>query len=835
MAQLPPPSHRKEFEIAIICALRKERDAVEALLDEEYEINGLSYGKAIGDHNAYTTGRIGNHYVVLVYMPGMGKASSAAVASTIRTSFEGIKVGIVVGICGGAPRTADGTEILLGDVIIGETVIQIDFGRQYPNKFTRKDALEDNLGRANPEIRSFLGRLSGQLVCRRLRDKTTSYSTELCKKDGFQQFTYPGAENDELYPPFYRHKHQTLNSCVICSKCQNQGDEVCEAALNSSCKELCCDKSQLLLRQRIQRAKGLEPDGSIFTDAAVVEDARKPLIHFGRIASGDGIMKSGKHRDEIAAREKVIAFEMEGAGAWDYLPTVVIKSVCDYADSHKNKAWQEYAAANAAACTKAFLEEWRSTVRLPEPRVPQNRSAAELLRQNGFDLEDICLDKVKALLWAAERGHDEVVQMLLENGANITAMDKDGNTALHKAAFNGHEVVVQLLLNKGSHINARNQEGGTALFGAAANGNEAVVQLLLNNGADATAKSRSGFTVLHIAAMTGHDAVVQLLIENGADFTTKGTHGMTALLFATKNGHEAVVRLLLEKGADVTSTGPHGMTALLFATKNGHEAMVRLLLEKGADATSTWMYGRMTALHLAAKRGHLAVMDVLLEKGADIDAQIADGETALHWAARNGRSEVVYLLLEKGADVAVRDKDGWTGLHHAADNGHFMVVAQLLEKGADAIAKDNDGCTALDLATKNGHDAVVPILEMAKSPGKLVTRNEPLKQIFTEHNGSSSIGAMSSSPKYGTELKRAPYKEKAAADRERFEGQKAVSKPGFPLQMPSFTLVTQLAGPTLPDRNGFEIEIYKGTLPEGWVAYKRISPQKQYSASMEKW
>jgi nucleoside phosphorylase len=56
----------------------------------------------------------------------------------------------------------------------------------------------------------------------------------------------------------------------------------------------------------------------------------------------------------------VIAFEMESAGAWDYLPTIVIKSVCDYADSHKNKEWQEYAAATAAACTKAFLEERRS-------------------------------------------------------------------------------------------------------------------------------------------------------------------------------------------------------------------------------------------------------------------------------------------------------------------------------------------------------------------------------------------------------------------------------------------------------------------------------------------
>jgi nucleoside phosphorylase len=52
------------------------------------------------------------------------------------------------------------------------------------------------------------------------------------------------------------------------------------------------------------------------------------VIHFGFIASGDLVVKSAYHRDEIAARENVIAFEMEGAGVWDNFPTVVIKGVC---------------------------------------------------------------------------------------------------------------------------------------------------------------------------------------------------------------------------------------------------------------------------------------------------------------------------------------------------------------------------------------------------------------------------------------------------------------------------------------------------------------------------
>jgi nucleoside phosphorylase len=362
MARPRRPDSRDGFEIAIICALPIECNAVEALLDEEYETDGFSYGKAAGDSNAYTTGRLGNQHVVLAYMPGMGMISAAAVATNILSSFERIKVSIVVGICGGVPTSADGVEILLGDVIISTSVIQIDFGRQHPNKFVRKKAVEDTLGRANPEIRAVVGKASGYLVRGRLKEKTSLFSTHICARDGFDKSAYPGPENDTLYPSDYRHKHRMQSSCIICDDCQNQDDEVCESALKNSCVELGCDDKLSIKRERLQKAMGFAPDGSQITTAEIRE-AQKASIHFGRIACGNQVMKSGLHRDRIAAEEGVIGLEMESAGTWDYIPTIVIKSVCDYADSHKNKQWQEYAAATAAACTKAFLEEWRSVNR----------------------------------------------------------------------------------------------------------------------------------------------------------------------------------------------------------------------------------------------------------------------------------------------------------------------------------------------------------------------------------------------------------------------------------------------------------------------------------------
>lgn len=47
---------------------------------------------------------------------------------------------------------------------------------------------------------------------------------------------------------------------------------------------------------------------------------------------------------------------MEAAGLMLDFPCIVVRGICDYADSHKNKQWQGYAALAAASYTKELLE-----------------------------------------------------------------------------------------------------------------------------------------------------------------------------------------------------------------------------------------------------------------------------------------------------------------------------------------------------------------------------------------------------------------------------------------------------------------------------------------------
>lgn len=112
-------------------------------------------------------------------------------------------------------------------------------------------------------------------------------------------------------------------------------------------------RTSLLRENAFKRSKSFDLSSS--------EEAQAPAIHLGAIASGDTVLKSGRDRDEIAQKESVIAFEMEAAGIWEEIPCIAVKGVCDYADSHNNGKWQDFAAATAAAAAKALLYRYPKT------------------------------------------------------------------------------------------------------------------------------------------------------------------------------------------------------------------------------------------------------------------------------------------------------------------------------------------------------------------------------------------------------------------------------------------------------------------------------------------
>lgn len=330
-----PPKSRDDFRIAIVCALRNEADAVEAIFDDIYRVK---YHKHEGDPNHYVLGRIGEHHVVLVRTPGIGKVNAANAAAGCRSSFTRITLGLVVGICGGVPEPAQGVQIFKGDIIVSTYVIQSDFGRQYHESVERRTTFQDVFTAHSPSLKSFLETLQSRRAMFEFPERIFETIAEMGTKKWFNVPDRPDHGRDYAYKSDYHHIHRD-GSCEKCLAGMNGSEEACLEAREKSCSELGCESSG-----RLERVK---PNAKI-------------SMYFGNLASSDQVMKSAAHRDAIASMERVIGFEMEGAGVWNIFPTIVVKSVCDYADSHKDKEWQDYAAAQAAAAAKVMLSKWEA-------------------------------------------------------------------------------------------------------------------------------------------------------------------------------------------------------------------------------------------------------------------------------------------------------------------------------------------------------------------------------------------------------------------------------------------------------------------------------------------
>lgn len=108
-----------------------------AFLDEKHD--GPEYVSP-NDNNDYTLGTFGKHNVVIaVLLDGKyGTASAAIVARDMLHSFPNIRIGLMVGIGGGAPSTKH--DIRLGDIVVsaprngGGGVFQYDFGKIIQNR-----------------------------------------------------------------------------------------------------------------------------------------------------------------------------------------------------------------------------------------------------------------------------------------------------------------------------------------------------------------------------------------------------------------------------------------------------------------------------------------------------------------------------------------------------------------------------------------------------------------------------------------------------------------------------------------------------------------------------
>lgn len=243
------------------------------------------------DHNAYTLGSIGNHNIVIACLPRGEMGTNSAAVSAAQMVHT--FPAIKVGLLVGIGGGVPPT-VKLGDVVVSTPVDQYPGVIQWDFGKAEKDGKFRRIGALNKPPRTLLTALTQvESDHEMFGSHIPQYLDEL--KEKFPRLATKYTWSDTRKDPL-------------------QDEEAC----NSGPEDI--------------------------------------IVHYGLIASGNKVVKDANTRDEINEMlgRNVLCFEMEAAGLTDF-PCLVIRGICDYADSGKNNDWQEYAAAVAAAFAKELL------------------------------------------------------------------------------------------------------------------------------------------------------------------------------------------------------------------------------------------------------------------------------------------------------------------------------------------------------------------------------------------------------------------------------------------------------------------------------------------------
>lgn len=303
------------YTVGWICAISTEFVAAKEFLDQYHE--GPEYVSR-NDNNTYALGRIGKHNVVIAVLPNgeYGTASAASVARDMLHSFPNIRIGLMVGIGGGAPSPKH--DIRLGDIVVSAPlngkggVFQYDFGKTIQGQSFQNTRF---LNQSPAILLTAINGLKAQYESDGHQlDEAIKIALE--KKPRLRKkYSRPEEETDRLY------RAEIIHSDEAC----------CVTAVSD-------DTSTFVLR------------------VGRTEEDDNPAIHYGLIASANQLMKDATVRDRLSTEMDVLCFEMEAAGLMNHFPCLVIRGICDYSDTHKNKDWQGYAAMAAAAYAKDIVD-----------------------------------------------------------------------------------------------------------------------------------------------------------------------------------------------------------------------------------------------------------------------------------------------------------------------------------------------------------------------------------------------------------------------------------------------------------------------------------------------
>lgn len=254
----------------------------------------------------------------------------------------------------------------------------------------------------------------------------------------------------------------------------------------------------------------------------------------------------------------------------------------------------------------------------------------------------------------------EIAELLIDNGADIDALDVDHESTPAQYLVRDHQDVVRLLVARGCR---------TDILMASAIGDVDRIRRILTDDPHSiwTTVSPKYFPMRNPQA----GGSIYIWTLGGA----ANAHSV-----ARAFGHDDVLALLMEHTP--------ASLALALAYESGDEVAVARIRSENPDTGGQRSDDLLATLPAAARSNNAAGVRLMLHAGWPASTRNSAGETALHWAAFHGNAESVAELMRHGADVALRDFTfdgtplGWA--RYGADNswlreqGDYPAVTRAL-------------------------------------------------------------------------------------------------------------------------------------------------------------
>ena len=372
------------------------------------------------------------------------------------------------------------------------------------------------------------------------------------------------------------------------------------------------------------------------------------------------------------------------------------------------------------------------------------RDILDIYQHENVDLTAKSPSGKTALMYACQRGNDDIVKSLLELLVAKNQLDIPGLLQCMQLSDAWKNLARSILMERCKEVD---EEGITPLLWASIFGYTNLVDDLLNCACrlHLNAKCPKGRTALMYACEAGNKSAVVTLVSSLANMNNSVEHlydqdaeEMTPLMIACSNGHTEVFKFLLDLSGKlhITHRSFH-MSANTFelACRLGHTQMVKMMLDHWASPelykkgtkgipflrgfVEAWNHVQIDVIRLmcinpygksffefALRVEDYIMIQLLISKSDELDI---DWKTEIKKLERvPGLKDIVQILID---DSNIKDVKGLTPIMRACQYGHHELAKHLLKQDdIDLNVKDWNGLTVLMRECKAGNEAPVQIL-----------------------------------------------------------------------------------------------------------------------------